>query len=220
MASDGETFAGNAEILQFFGNNDLTTTEYISKRVGKTRVAMTRESEVGPEQREMGMTGRSNAVELHELLTPKEINRHFACSNCLKRQLVIWAGYDPLILQQVEYFDRLRPVSAARLGNLLDLIADDTISGRIAKDVFEIMVETGQDPATIVDEKGLKQITDTSAIEGAIDQVIADNPAQVEQFRSGNEKIIGWFVGQVMKSTGGKANPGMLNKLLREKLKG
>ncbi len=112
------------------------------------------------------------------------------------------------------------PVAASALSKLLDLLKDGTISGRIAKDVFEIMVETGQDPAAIVEEKGLRQITDTGAIEAAIDQVIADNPAQVEQFRSGNEKIIGWFVGQVMKSTGGKANPGVLNKLLREKLKG
>ena len=112
------------------------------------------------------------------------------------------------------------PISAVNMSKLLDLLADDTISGRIAKDVFEIMADTGKDPASIVAEKGLTQITDTGAIEAAIDQVIADNPAQVEQFRSGNEKIAGWFVGQVMKSTGGKANPGMLNKLLRDKLKG
>jgi len=112
------------------------------------------------------------------------------------------------------------PISAANMSKLLDLLADDTISGRIAKDVFEIMADTGKDPAAIVAEQGLTQITDTSAIEAAIDQVIADAPEQVAQFRSGNEKIAGWFVGQVMKSTGGKANPGMLNKLLRDKLKG
>jgi len=112
------------------------------------------------------------------------------------------------------------PVSAEHLGKLLDLLSDDTISGRIAKDVFEIMVETGKDPADIVEEKGLKQITDAGAIEAAVDQVIAENPAQVEQFRSGNEKIAGWFVGQVMKATQGKANPGQVNQLLRDKLKG
>ena len=112
------------------------------------------------------------------------------------------------------------PISAAHMSKLLDLLKNDTISGRIAKDVFEIMADTGKDPAAIVEEKGLTQITDTGAIEAAIDQVIADSPEQVEQFRSGNEKIAGWFVGQVMKSTGGKANPGMLNKLLRDKLKG
>ncbi len=112
------------------------------------------------------------------------------------------------------------PISAAHMSKLLDLLKNDTISGRIAKDVFEIMADTGKDPAAIVEEKGLTQITDTGAIEAAIDQVIADSPEQVEQFRSGNEKIAGWFVGQVMKSTGGKANPGTLNKLLRDKLKG
>lgn len=107
-----ETFAGNAGILQFFGNNDLTTTEYVSKRLGKTRVVVTRESEVGPEQRELGLTGRTNAIELHELMTPEEINRHFARNDRLKRQLVIWAGYDPMILQRVEYFDSEGPLKA------------------------------------------------------------------------------------------------------------
>ncbi len=113
------------------------------------------------------------------------------------------------------------PVSAAQLGQLLDLIADDTISGRIAKDVFEVMIETGDDPAKIVEEKGLKQITDTGAIEAAVDDVIAGNPEQVAQYAGGeNPKVIGWFVGQVMKATQGKANPGQVNTLLKEKLGG
>ncbi len=112
------------------------------------------------------------------------------------------------------------PVSAAQLGQLIDLIGDDTISGRIAKDVFEIMIETSKDPADIVEEKGLKQITDTGAIEAAVDKVIADNPDQAADVSGGNEKAIGWFVGQVMKATGGKANPGQVNKLLRDKLLG
>lgn len=110
------------------------------------------------------------------------------------------------------------PVTAANLGKLIGLMSDDTISGRIAKDVFEIMVETGGDPEKIVEEKGLKQITDTGAIEAAVDAAIAAGPTQVEQYKGGNEKILGWFVGQVMKSTGGKANPGQVNKLLKDKL--
>ena len=110
------------------------------------------------------------------------------------------------------------PVSAAHLGALVGLIADDTISGRIAKDVFEEMFETGGDPAKIVEDKGLKQITDTGAIEAAVDKVIADNPGQADEFRGGNQKVVGWFVGQVMKATGGKANPKMVNELLRKKL--
>jgi len=112
------------------------------------------------------------------------------------------------------------PISAANLGKLLDLIADGTISGRIAKDVFEAMAETGKDPEVIVEEKGLKQISDTGAIEGIVDDLIAGNPGQVEQFQGGNEKVLGWFVGQVMRATQGKANPGVVNKLLRDKLKG
>ncbi|HJN24136.1 MAG TPA: Asp-tRNA(Asn)/Glu-tRNA(Gln) amidotransferase subunit GatB [Rhodospirillales bacterium] len=112
------------------------------------------------------------------------------------------------------------PVSAESLGKLLDLLKDDTISSRIAKDVFGIMVNEGREADVIVEEKGLKQITDTGAIEAAVDEVIANSPGQVEQFKSGNEKIAGWFVGQVMKATQGKANPGMVNQLLREKLKG
>jgi aspartyl-tRNA(Asn)/glutamyl-tRNA(Gln) amidotransferase subunit B len=110
------------------------------------------------------------------------------------------------------------PVSAKDLGGLIDLIGDGTLSGRLAKDVFEIMLETGKDPTAIVADKGLKQITDTDAIEAAVDKVIADSPGQVAQFKGGNEKIAGWFVGQVMKATQGKANPQMVNELLRKKL--
>ena len=110
------------------------------------------------------------------------------------------------------------PVSPQKLGGLLDLIADDTISGRIAKDVFDEMFESGKDAATIVDEKGLKQITDTGAIEGVVDTIIAANPDNVAQYQGGNQKVIGWFVGQVMKETQGKANPKLVNELLRKKL--
>ena len=110
------------------------------------------------------------------------------------------------------------PVSAENLGRLLDLIAADTISGRIAKEVFEVMVETGGEPGSIVEEKGLRQITDSAEIEAAVGKVIAENPDQVARFRGGNEKIAGWFVGQVMKATGGKANPKLVGELLKEKL--
>ncbi len=112
------------------------------------------------------------------------------------------------------------PVSAENLGKLVELISNDTISGRIAKDVFEIMIETGDDPEKIVEEKGLKQITDTGAIEAAIDEIIAANQDKVEEIRSGKDKMLGWFVGQVMKATQGKANPGVVNKLLRDKIMG
>jgi aspartyl-tRNA(Asn)/glutamyl-tRNA(Gln) amidotransferase subunit B len=110
------------------------------------------------------------------------------------------------------------PVSAEALSELIDLISDNTISGRIAKDVFDVMMETSDSPAKIVEDKGLKQITDTGAIEAIIGEVIASGPGQVEQYKGGNEKIIGWFVGQVMQKTQGKANPQAVNELLRKKL--
>ncbi len=110
------------------------------------------------------------------------------------------------------------PVSAAALGELVDLIRDETISGRIAKDVFAAMVETGKSAAAIVEERGLRQVTDTTAIEHAITEVLAVNADKVAEFRAGKEKLFGFFVGQVMKATQGKANPAMLNALLRQKL--
>jgi aspartyl-tRNA(Asn)/glutamyl-tRNA(Gln) amidotransferase subunit B len=112
------------------------------------------------------------------------------------------------------------PVSAARLGELIDLISDGTLSGRMAKEVFEIMVETGTAPKQIVEERGMVQLTDTGAIEAAIDEVIAANPDKVADIRAGKDKLLGWFVGQVMKSTGGKANPQVLNDILKKKVLG
>ena len=112
------------------------------------------------------------------------------------------------------------PIVADKLGNLVDLISNNVISSRIAKDVFEEMVAKGKDPGVIVKEKGLKQITDAGEIETAVNNVIADNADQVKKFREGNQKVVGWFVGQVMKKTQGKANPQMVNELLLEKLKG
>ena len=110
------------------------------------------------------------------------------------------------------------PVSAKALGGLVDLISDGTISGRIAKEVFEAMVETGKEAAAIVEEKGLRQVSDTGAIEKAIDEVMARNQDKVAEYRSGKEKLFGFFVGQTMKATGGKANPGVVNELLKKKL--
>lgn len=110
------------------------------------------------------------------------------------------------------------PVAAEALGGLLDLIGDNTISSNTAKDVFAAMVETGKDAATIVEEKGLRQVTDTGAIDAAIDAVVAANADKVAEYRAGKDKLFGFFVGQVMKATGGKANPVLLNDLLRQKL--
>jgi aspartyl-tRNA(Asn)/glutamyl-tRNA(Gln) amidotransferase subunit B len=109
------------------------------------------------------------------------------------------------------------PVSAAQLGGIVDLIASGTISGKIAKDLFEIVWCEGGDPATIVEKRGLKQVTDTGAIEKAVDAIIAANPDKVEQAKA-KPTMLGWFVGQVMKASGGKANPQAVNAILKEKL--
>jgi len=110
------------------------------------------------------------------------------------------------------------PVSAPALGELVGLISDNTISGRIAKDVFQAMVETGKGAAAIVEEKGLRQVTDTGAIEAEIDRIMTAHADKVAEYRGGKDKLFGFFVGQVMKATGGKANPAMLNELLKKKL--
>jgi aspartyl-tRNA(Asn)/glutamyl-tRNA(Gln) amidotransferase subunit B len=109
------------------------------------------------------------------------------------------------------------PVSAAQLGSILDLIADGTISGKIAKDVFEIVWSEGGDPRTIVEQRGMKQVTDVSAIEKIVDDIVAKNPDKVADART-NPKAIGWFVGQVMKASGGKANPQAVNDLLKKRI--
>ncbi len=109
------------------------------------------------------------------------------------------------------------PVSPAQLAGIIDLISSDAISGKIAKDLFEIVYTEGGDPAQIVEERGMKQVTDTGAIEAALDEIIAANPAQVEKAKV-NPKLAGWFVGQVMKATGGKANPKAVNELVSKKL--
>ena len=112
------------------------------------------------------------------------------------------------------------PVTAAQLGGLLDLIADGTISGRLAKEVFAEMVATGADPGEIVEVKGLRQVTDSSAIEAAIDAVLAAQAEKVAEYRAGRDKLYGFFVGQIMRATHGKANPALVNQLLRKKLTG
>jgi aspartyl-tRNA(Asn)/glutamyl-tRNA(Gln) amidotransferase subunit B len=111
-------------------------------------------------------------------------------------------------------------VSPLQLSGLLARIVDQTISGKIAKEVFEAMWSSAKSADAIIEASGLKQITDSSAIEGVIDSVIAANPKQLADYRSGKDKLFGFFVGQVMKATGGKANPAQLNELLQAKLKG
>ena len=110
------------------------------------------------------------------------------------------------------------PVTAKDLGRLIELISDNTISSRMAKEVFEAMVETGKAPDAIVEERGMKQITDTGAIDAAVDKILSENADKVAQYKSGKTQVLGWFVGQLMKATQGKANPGMCSDALKKKL--
>ena len=111
------------------------------------------------------------------------------------------------------------PLSAEQIGGIIKRIADDTIPNKIGRQVFDIMWEEGGDADAIIEQKGLKPMNDTGAIEQIIDDIIANNTAQVEQYRSGKDKVFGFFVGQVMKATKGKANPKTINEMLKAKLK-
>ena len=112
------------------------------------------------------------------------------------------------------------PVSAAELGGLVDRVADKTLSRRIAKEVFEIMFESGGEADAIIEARGLKQVSDIGTIEAVVDQIIADNSDKVAEYKSGKDKLMGWFVGQVMKASQGKVNPQMANDMLTKKLSG
>jgi aspartyl-tRNA(Asn)/glutamyl-tRNA(Gln) amidotransferase subunit B len=111
------------------------------------------------------------------------------------------------------------PVTAKKMAQLIDSISSGTISGRTAKEVFEIMKETGEEPNKIIENKGLQQKSDPKELEGIIDKVISENKDKVEQYKSGKDKLFGFFVGQVMKVSGGKANPQLVNDILKKKLK-
>ena len=110
------------------------------------------------------------------------------------------------------------PISSKKLGQLLDLINDGTVSNNIAKEVFEEMFKSSKEAKEIIEEKGLKQISNEDDIEKLVDKIIIENETQVKQFKEGNTKVMGWFVGQIMKLTKGQANPGIVNKIILKKL--
>ena len=131
-----------------------------------------------------------------------------------------WVTVDLLgLLNKLDLDITASPIKPAQLGTMISRIKDNTISGKLAKTVFEALTEGEQDVDQIIESRGLKQVTDTGAIEKLVDDVLAANPAQVEQYRSGKEAVFGFFVGQAMKLSKGKANPAQLNELLRNKLK-
>ncbi|SIN83641.1 aspartyl/glutamyl-tRNA(Asn/Gln) amidotransferase subunit B [Sulfurivirga caldicuralii] len=159
------------------------------------------------------LTGSRALADYYEEVVATVGGESKLCANWVMVELLGALNKENLLLSE-------SPITAAMLGELLARIVDNTISGKIAKEVFEAMWAGEGRADEIIEAKGLKQITDTGAIEAIIDEVIANNPAQVEQYRSGKDKLFGFFVGQVMKATQGKANPKQVNELLRKKLDG
>ncbi len=166
---------------------------------------------------ELGLTEYDAGV----LIADKETAAYFetACAKQDPKKVANWIMGDLFAyLNKSNKSITQSPVSAENLGDLIGLINDGTISGKIAKEVFEIMTETGKAPAIIVEEKGLKQVSDTGAIEALISQILADNQDKVAEIKSGKDKLKGWFVGQIMKASQGKVNPALANQLLEKKL--
>lgn len=158
------------------------------------------------------------------LSSTKQLAHYFEAlvksSGCDAKTCSNWVTGDLLGVLNKQSLDIAQsPISYERLAGLLQRIADNTISGKIAKQVFEAMLNSEDDADAIIESQGLKQITDSGAIEAIIDKIIADNPAQVEQYLNGKDKVFGFFVGQTMKASQGKANPGEVNKILQGKLK-
>jgi aspartyl-tRNA(Asn)/glutamyl-tRNA(Gln) amidotransferase subunit B len=157
------------------------------------------------------LTAQKTQADYFEIMLENNTKNAKLCANWVMGELAAFLNKNQLEIEN-------SPVSATDLSQLVARIGDATISGKTAKDVFKAMWDGDGSADEIIESKGLKQITDTGAIEAIVDEIIANNAAQVAQFQSGNEKILGFFVGQAMKATGGKANPKLLNELLRKKL--
>lgn len=204
---------------RYFPDPDLVPLYITEEMIQKIRETMPELPEA-KKKRYMETLGL-NEYDAGVLTSTREISKYFEkliekhnaklSANWLTSEL-----FGRLNKQTIELADS--PVDAEKLSGLLTLIENNTISGKIGKDVLDLMFETGKTAEEIVEEKGLKQTTDTKEIETIIDKVIAENQKQVEQYKSGNERIFGFFVGQVMKASGGKINPQMANELLKKKL--
>ncbi len=157
------------------------------------------------------------------LVADKETAKYFenVAKICDAKLAANWVIQDLFaILNKADKKISNSPVNAVNLGELLNLLSENIISSRIAKDVFQEMAASGKTAGEIVEAQGLKQISDVGEIEGIVDEVLLQNPEQAKKFKEGNHKVIGWFVGQVMKKTQGKANPQLVNELIKQKLSG
>jgi len=222
-ASTGETRTmrskEDAHDYRYFPDPDLLPLEFSQEYVDQIRATLP-ELPDQKKSRYMEKMGLS-AYDATILVEEKDTSTFFekVASKCDAKLAANWVISDLFgRLNKAGLEIEQSPISAEKLAGMIALIQDNTISGKIAKTVFEKMFETGKDAAVIVDEEGLKQVTDTGAIEKVIDEVIAANPDKVAEYKSGKDKLFAFFVGQVMKLSGGKANPAAVNELLKKKL--
>ncbi len=209
----------DAHDYRYFPDPDLLPLELDEDFIEAIRAAM---PEL-PEARRDRFTGELGLSEYDaDLLTAERARADYfeaAASGRDAKQTANWVAGDLLgRLNKEGLVIEAAPIPATGLGELVDLIADGTLSGRMGREVFEAMWETGKPAAAIVEERGLKQISDTGALEGLVDELLAREAEKADEYRAGRTKLLGFFVGQVMKATGGKANPKLVNELLRAKL--
>lgn len=211
-----------ANDYRYFPDPDLLPVEVTAEEIERIKASL---PEL-PEQKRRRYIDEFGLSEYNaELLTAsRETAGYFeqalAQDRALAAQLANWILGDlTAMLNKSDVDIQQSPVTPEMLAGLIQRITDNTVSGKIAKQVFEAMWQGEGSADDIIEARGLKQITDSGAIESLIDEVIAANPDQVEQFRGGKDKVLGFFVGQIMKHSKGKANPGQVNQMLREKLK-
>ena len=211
-----------ANDYRYFPDPDLLPVEVSADDIERIRKSL---PELPEQKRQRYISDFGLSEYNAELLTASSKTAHYfeqalALEEEYASQLANWILGDlTAALSRSDLAIQHSPVTPEMLAALIGRIADNTISGKIAKQVFEAMWQGDGNVDDIIDARGLKQITDSGAIESLIDEVIAANPHQVEQFRAGKEKVLGFFVGQIMKQSKGKANPGQVNQMLRDKLK-
>lgn len=209
----------NAHDYRYFPDPDLLPVILTDEYIDEIRATMPELPDAKKKRyvAELGLT----EYDAHVLTLDVETSRYFeeAIIGQDAKKVANWVMGDLFgYLNKNGLTVSISPVSAKNLGALVGLIADGTISGKIAKEVFEIMAETGKEPAVIVEEKGLKQESDTGAIEKLIEEILSANQDKVAEIKAGKDKLKGWFVGQIMKASGGKVNPALANQLLDKKL--
>ncbi len=209
----------DAHDYRYFPDPDLLPLELDEDFIEEIRAAM---PEL-PEARRRRFTGELGLSDYDaDLLTAERARADYfeaAAAGRDAKQAANWVAGELLGRLNREGLEiEAAPIPAARLGELVDLVGDGTLSGRMGREVFEAMWETGKPAAAIVEERGLKQISDTGALEGLVDELLACEADKAAEYRAGRTKLLGFFIGQVMKATGGKANPKVVNELLRSKL--